>query len=80
MRIHVLFFAVYRELAGSDEITVDLPHGATVRRLIEAVAERLGADLAPGNLAVAVNQEYATEERVLEDGDEVAFIPPVAGG
>lgn len=80
MRVKVLFFAIYRDLAGSDEIALDLPHGATVRRLIEVVSERLGADCTPGNLVVAVNQEYATEERVLEEGDEVAFIPPVAGG
>ena len=76
----VLFFAVYRDFAGTDELEFDLPEGSTVARLIDAVAERSGADAVPTNLAVAVNQEYMPIDTVLQDGDVVAFIPPVAGG
>ena len=80
MRVKVLFFAIYRDLAGADDLDLELPQGATVGQLIETVIDRLGADLAAGNLAVAVNQEYVHEGPVLNDGDEVALIPPVAGG
>lgn len=80
MRVKVLFFAIYRDFAGADDLDLELPQGATVGQLIETVIDRLGADLAAGNLAVAVNQEYVHEGTVLNDGDEVALIPPVAGG
>jgi molybdopterin converting factor subunit 1 len=78
--VKVLFFAIYRDLAGADDLELELPEGASVGQLIETVVDRLGADLSPGNLAVAVNQEYVHAGTVLHDGDEVAFIPPVAGG
>jgi molybdopterin converting factor subunit 1 len=76
----VLFFAVYRELAGTHELEVELPDGSTVARLVALVRERPGAGTLPANPAVAVNQEYASHAALLHDGDEVALIPPVAGG
>lgn len=78
--MNVLFFAVYRDLAGASELALELPPGSTVASLIEAVSHRLGADCTPGHLVVAVNQEYASAGQVLKEGDEVALIPPVAGG
>jgi molybdopterin converting factor subunit 1 len=81
MRIRVLFFASYRDLAGTDEMTLVLPHGADVSALVVEVRGRGGALRSlPAHPAVAVNQEYAPEDRVLSEGDVVAFIPPVAGG
>ncbi|MBI4538109.1 MAG: molybdopterin converting factor subunit 1 [Gemmatimonadetes bacterium] len=81
MRVTSLFFASYRELAGTGELEVELPAGATVSDLVARV--RAGrprlADL-PEEPVVAVNREYAALDIHLEDGDEVAFIPPVAGG
>lgn len=81
MRVRSLFFAAYRDLAGRGELEVELPPGATVSDLVAVVrgsAERLAG--LPAEPVVAVNQEYAGYEQHLRDGDEVAFIPPVAGG
>lgn len=65
-----------RERAGASELELDLPEGARVR---DALAEL--RDLAEGlPLLLAVNREYADEERVLDPGDELALIPPVSGG
>ena len=75
-----LFFASYRDLAGAEEIAFDLPEGSTVAELVERVRSLPGADAIPEAPAVAVNREYASIDTVLSDGDEVAFIPPVAGG
>jgi molybdopterin converting factor subunit 1 len=78
--VTVLFFAVFRDFAGTDQAEFELPDGATVAQLIEAIGDRLGADSVPANVAVAVNQEYVLNNTTLQDGDEVALIPPVAGG
>ncbi len=81
MRVQARFFAAYRELTGASGAEVDLPEGATVADLIDTLREQgppFGA--LPARPAVAVNLEYAPPETELSDGDEVAFIPPVAGG
>ena len=75
-------FAMLRERAGSDTVTVELPEGATVRDAITAVGgERgLGDLIAAMPVVMAVNREYADEHHVLAAGDELALIPPVSGG
>jgi len=81
MTVTTLFFASYRELAGVGELEVELPAGATVADLIATVqATRPGLSSLPATVAVAVNRQYAALDRTLSDSDEVAFIPPVAGG
>lgn len=81
MRISVLYFAVFREKLGTDQETLELPDGATVADAVTALAARHApiAKLA-GKFRVAVNQDFAGDELVLHDRDEVALIPPVAGG
>jgi molybdopterin converting factor subunit 1 len=80
VRITALFFAAYRDVFGADELEIELPEGATVAALIDIVSRRAASAVPPGSMAVAVNQDYAARDTVLRDGDEVAFIPPVAGG
>ncbi len=80
MRVKCLFFAAYRELFGAEEIELELPEGSTLGALVEDVRARAGAAALPRQLVAAVNREYASVDTVLRDGDEVAFIPPVAGG
>ena len=74
-------FAGYREKVGKAEVSIDLPDGATVGYLAEEVLRRYtGLVLDPERLVVAVNREYVDRLHVLNDGDEVALIPPVSGG
>lgn len=81
MTVRSLFFAFYRDLAGSDELLVQLPPEATVRDLVrELRGSRAGLAALPEVPVVAVNMTYAALSTPLADGDEVAFIPPVAGG
>jgi molybdopterin converting factor subunit 1 len=80
MTVAVLLFASYADLLGSDRIALDLPSGSCVRDLLDRVRALPGADRLPPAPAVAVNQEYATAQHRLTAGDEVALIPPVAGG
>ncbi|MEJ2678131.1 MAG: MoaD/ThiS family protein [Gemmatimonadota bacterium] len=81
MRIKVLLFAIYRDLAGAGEFAVDVPEGATVRELLAALRARGDAlSRLPAEPAVAVNRDYAALDVRLRDGDDVALLPPVAGG
>jgi molybdopterin synthase catalytic subunit/molybdopterin converting factor small subunit len=76
VEVTVRLFAMLRERAGSSELTLDLPEGASVG---DALAELRG--LAEGlPLVLAVNREYAAEDQVLDAGDELALVPPVSGG
>ncbi len=81
MRVRLVFFALYRDLTGAEELAFELPDGATVGDLVTALRARGdGFDRLPDDPAVAVNATYAHQDEPLEDGDEVAFLPPVAGG
>jgi molybdopterin converting factor subunit 1 len=81
MRISVLYFAVFRERIGRDEDVIELADGATVRDAIDALAANHPAIAAlRGKFRCAVNQDFIDEDRVLADRDELALIPPVAGG
>ncbi len=76
MRIQVRLFAGLREQAGTGERELDLPSGARLRD----VWAPLGLGREPEGLLYAVNKDYATGDRLLSEGDEVALIPPVSGG
>lgn len=81
MRVQLVFFALYRDLAGAGELELELPDGATVHDLVSRLRARDGSfGRLPAEPAVAVNASYASPDEVLHDGDEVAFLPPVAGG
>jgi molybdopterin synthase sulfur carrier subunit len=82
--IQVLYFARLREALGSAGDVVDAEGATDVAGLLARLRERGGvwaAALGEGQtFLVAVNQEIATPETTLRDGDEVAFFPPVTGG
>jgi molybdopterin converting factor small subunit len=59
---------------------MELPHVSTVGELLTAIRSRPGAERLPPRPLVAVNQAYAGLDAVVREGDEVALIPPVAGG
>ena len=81
MKIQVRYFAVLRERLRRDEEELELPSGADVAAAIDALAARHEAVAAlRGRFQTAVNQEMVSASTALSDGDELALIPPVAGG
>ncbi len=78
MELNVLLFASWSDALGPN-VTVHVPAVATVRDVLEAVLARAGGLALPTPL-VAVNHRYAKPESPVRAGDEVALIPPVAGG
>ena len=81
MRVTVRLFARLRELAGAGELQMELTPGATVQDAWRALEARHG-DVHPyaGKVSCAVNAEYSQRSTTLNEGDEVAFLPPVSGG
>ena len=81
MRVTLLYFAIARERAGTDREAFELPDGATAG---QAKARALEAHPAlqpiAAHLRVAVDQVFAPDAQPLEDGAEIALIPPVSGG
>lgn len=80
MSVTVLLFASYADALGASRLSVDLPSEATVADVLANLRARPGAERLPPSPLVAVNQRYATVGSVVNAGDEVAVIPPVAGG
>jgi len=81
MRCTVRLFAQQRQVAGWRRRDLDVPDGATVRDAWDRLVMDVPA-LAPGGGSVrfARNAEYVDDDEPLADGDELAIIPPVAGG
>jgi len=81
VRITVLYFAVFRERLRRDHDVLELPAGATVTDALDVLAAREPAIAQlRGKFRCAVNQDFTGDAHVLADGDELALIPPVAGG
>jgi molybdopterin converting factor subunit 1 len=79
MRVHVKFFAIFRERVGIRDEWAELADGTTVEQLWKQYAAR-SPQLDGVRAAYAVDQKLAKPDQVLQDGDEVGFLPPVSGG
>ncbi|MBA3672770.1 MAG: MoaD/ThiS family protein [Gemmatimonadaceae bacterium] len=80
MRASLLLFASYADAFGARQLDLELPAGATVADVLATIASRPGAGTLPAAPLVAVNERYATSSTIIAAGDEIALIPPVAGG
>jgi molybdopterin converting factor subunit 1 len=80
MKVRLRLFASYAEAFGKDDVALELPAGATAGSALAVVRSWPGADRLPPKPMIAINQRYAKPEQPLSEGDELALIPPVAGG
>jgi molybdopterin synthase catalytic subunit len=81
IEIRVLYFAAARELAGAREETMTVEAPATVGTVLDAIVQAHPAlDAHRARLRVAVNEAFAAPSEPVAHGDEIALIPPVAGG
>ncbi|WP_367885119.1 MoaD/ThiS family protein [Pseudogemmatithrix spongiicola] len=81
MKHRVQLFASWSDTLGP-EVEVELPAGARVADLLETLeTQAKSKSITPlPRPSVALNQRYAKPDAVLAAGDEIAIIPPVAGG
>jgi len=80
LRIYVKYFASFRDITGRREEVMEVPDGVTVEGLREHVKGLYERMAGRDQVLVAVNGVFASLETVVEEGDEVAFFPPVSGG
>ncbi len=79
MRVHVKFFAIFREMTGIKNEWTEVAEGTTVETLWKQYASR-SPRLGSIRAAYAVNQRLVKPDQMLQNGDEVGFLPPVSGG
>ena len=77
--VHLRYFALLREQAGRQAETIET-EAQTPQALYAELATRHGFRLSQAQLKVAINASFTDWTSPLADGDEVVFIPPVAGG
>jgi len=80
MTVTVLLFASYADVLGCERVEMSLPAGATAADALSRLRALPGGGALPPAPLLAVNLEYARAESPLQSGDELAVIPPVAGG
>ena len=79
MNITLHYYAMLREKAGISTETVETD-ATTPLALFEELSERHHFDLDPTRIGIAINNEMTAWETAISDGDQITFIPPVAGG
>ena len=80
-RVRLLAFAAVRDIVGSAEVELDLASAKTANELWPVLCERFPSLAAHrGSIRLAINGTYAFADDPVRAGDEIALIPPVAGG
>ncbi len=81
MNVQVKLFSLARDLAGFSERVVDLGRNPRAGEVLEYLA-KYNPEFSGwrSSIRIAVNEEYVSHEHRLNEGDEVAVIPPVSGG
>jgi molybdopterin converting factor small subunit len=81
LTVSVRLFARYAEVVGEERVEIALPTGATVADLLAVLRLQLpGFAVLPARPLCAVNLAHVLPSHTLRDGDEVAILPPLAGG
>lgn len=80
MKCTVKAFGITREITGAREVELEVAEGATVHEFKQALFKQYPGLSRLTSLFIAVNHAYADDDQALHAGDEIALIPPVAGG
>lgn len=78
--VTVQLFASYADLLGAPTVELPLPPGTRVKDLLARLRSLPGAASLPPAPRVAINRSFATADQLIAPSDEIALIPPVAGG
>ncbi len=81
MRVRVLFFGMLKDVVGELPGELEVAEGASLESIFQGFAERFPPlRTMARSIVLARNREFADPSTRVEDGDEVAFLPPVSGG
>ena len=80
IKIKIKCFSQVKYALGKKELVLELESGTTTQEVERLIRKKANRNLDIVSFSVAVNKKYISKSLVLNDGDEVAFIPPVQGG
>ena len=80
MKIKILFFGISSDLVGLSYLDFEVDKALTVKKLKILLKKKYVYLKNLDVYAIAVNENYAIDDLVLKENDEVAIIPPVSGG
>ena len=81
--ITIKYFASLKAIAEKEEDSLDIEKPISIDQLsdiISKTAPKMGAVIREKKVMISVNQEMASADTIIHDGDEVAFLPPFSGG
>ena len=81
--ITLKYFASLRDIAEKEEDILDIENPITIDQLSDIISKttpKMGAIIREKKVMISVNQEMASADTIIRDGDEVAFLPPFSGG
>ena len=80
MKIKVVLLGQYRSAASVNEFLLEIPTGASAASVVARLKAESLQPVLPDSPVVAINYEQSSLETELREGDELALLPPVAGG
>tara|TARA_B110001454_G_C12709586_1_gene430160 strand:- start:1690 stop:1932 length:243 start_codon:yes stop_codon:yes gene_type:complete len=80
MKVNTLFFGITTDLVGASSLQINVEENTIIKDFKLILLETYSQLENINSYAIAVNEEYATDELVLKENDTVAIIPPVSGG
>jgi len=81
--ITLKYFASLRDIAEKEEDSLDIENPITIDQLSDIISKttpKMGAIIRGKKVMISVNEEMASADTIIHDGDEVAFLPPFSGG
>ena len=81
--ITLKYFASLRDIAEKEEDSLDIENPITIDQLSDIITKttpKMGAIIRDKKVMISVNEEMASADTIIHDGDEVAFLPPFSGG
>lgn len=81
--VKIRFFAMLKNKVGQEEVNLDVPENISLEKFKQILKKEFPAItefLDKKSIMISVNQEFATNNTMIKDGDEVALLPPFSGG
>ncbi|MDH3708751.1 MAG: MoaD/ThiS family protein [Cyclobacteriaceae bacterium] len=80
MKLQVLLFGITRDIVGKSMLELDYRGPSDIQSFKEMLKDKYPEMSNLSHFKIAINQEFAREDSQLQEGDEIALIPPVSGG